>query len=395
MEFLYPVLTAKRKVLGVLAALFFVLAANAQSGQLQGFIKTSDGKPAAEVYVQLKETRKGTVTKADGSYILSNIPGGKYTLIVSFVGLQTIQKPVEVTSGVTNNLDFNLVESETQLAEIVVTANRSINERPAAIGKLPIKPMDLPQAVVTVGESVIKNQQTQRLSDVIKNVNGVYLGTARASTQEAFYARGYSFSSTNMFKNGSRVNSGAMPEVSSLESVEILKGGAAILYGNVAPGGVLNMVTKKPKFELGGEVSLRAGSYNLFKPTFDIYGPISNKIAYRVNGTFESADSYRDQVSSKRYYVNPSLLFKLGNKTELIIEGDYLKHEFTPDFGIGSLVDTLKGTRPSTVPDVPRSRFMGTPWQYNTTDQSTASVTLNHSFNTNCAVCARLLLMIL
>ena len=383
MKFLYPVLTAKRKVLGVLAALFFVLAANAQSGQLQGFIKTSDGKPAAEVYVQLKETRKGTVTKADGSYILSNIPGGKYTLIVSFVGLQTIQKSVEVTSGVTNNLDFNLVENETQLAEIVVTANRSINERPASIGKLPIKPMDLPQAVVTVGESVIKNQQAQRLSDVIKNVNGVYLGTARASTQEAFYARGYSFSSTNMFKNGSRVNSGAMPEVSSLESVEILKGGAAILYGNVAPGGVLNMVTKKPKFELGGEVSLRAGSYNLFKPAFDIYGPISNKIAYRVNGTFESADSYRDQVSSKRYYVNPSLLFKLGSKTELIVEGDYLKHEFTPDFGIGTLNDSTKGIRPATVPDVPRSRFMGTPWQYNTTDQSTASVTLNHSFNTN------------
>ncbi len=174
-----------------------------------------------------------------------------------------------------------------------------------------------------------------------------------------------------------------MPEVSSLESVEILKGGAAILYGNVAPGGVLNMVTKKPKFEIGGEVSLRAGSYNLFKPAFDIYGPISNKIAYRVNGTFESADSYRDQVSSKRYYVNPSLLFKLGNRTELIVEGDYLKHEFTPDFGIGTLNDSTKGTRPSTVPDVARSAFMGTPWQYNTTDQSTASVTLNHSFNPN------------
>lgn len=383
MKFLYAVLNRKRSVSSVLAILFFAVAANAQNGQLQGFIKTSDGKPAAEVYVQLKETRKGTISKADGSYMLSNIPAGKYTLIVSFIGLQTIQKPVEVTGGATNSLDFSLVENETQLAEIVVTANRSINERPASIGKLPIKPMDLPQAVVTVGESVIKNQQAQRLSDVIKNVNGVYLGTARASTQEAFYARGYSFSSTNMFKNGSRVNSGAMPEVSSLESVEILKGGAAILYGNVAPGGVLNMVTKKPKFELGGEVSLRAGSYNLFKPAFDIYGPISNKIAYRVNGTFESADSYRDQVSSKRYYVNPSLLFKLGKSTELIVEGDYLKHEFTPDFGIGSLNDSTKGTRPSRVPDVARSAFMGTPWQYNTTHQSTASVTLNHAFNTN------------
>ena len=332
-------------------------------------------------------SRKGSVAKtcADSSTlpIRSNIPAGKYTIIVSFVGLQTIQKPVVVTGGETNNLDFDLVENENQLAEIVVTANRSVNEKITTIGKLPIKPMDLPQAVIIIGEPVIKNQQAQRLSDVIKNVNGVYLGTARASTQESFYARGYNFSSTNMFKNGSRVNSGAMPEVSSLESVEILKGGAAILYGNVAPGGVLNMVTKKPKFDFGGEVSLRAGSYNLIKPAIDIYGPISNKIAYRVNGTFESADSYRDQVSSTRYYVNPSLLVKLSNRTELIIEGDYLKHEFTPDFGIGSLNDSTNGTRTSTVPDVPRSRFMGTPWQYNTTDQSTASVTLNHSFNPN------------
>ncbi len=375
MKFLYFLINSKR-VSALVSILLFVVMAQAQKSQLQGIIKTSDGKPAAQVYVQLKEIRKGAISKDDGSYILSNVPEGKYTIIISFVGLQTIQKPVVVTSGEINNLDFNLVENETQLAEIVVTANRSINERVTAIGKLPIKPMDLPQAVVTINETVIKNQQAQRLSDVIKNVNGVYLGTARASTQENFYARGYSFSSTNMFKNGSRVNSGAMPEVSSLESVEILKGGAAILYGNVAPGGVLNMVTKKPKFDFGGEVSVRAGSFNLIKPAVDIYGPISNKIAYRLNGTFESTDSYRDQVTSTRYYVNPSLLFKLDNRTELIVEGDFLRHEFTPDFGIGSLGNTV-------VPDVPRSTFLGTSWQYNTTNQATTSVTLNHSINTN------------
>ena len=376
MKFLYSIINRKERVISLAIVLFMAAVAPAQNGQLKGFVKTSDGMPAAQVNVQLKEIRKGTVSGEDGSYVLSKIPAGNYTIIISFVGLQTIQKPVVVTSGESNSLDFELVENETQLAEIVVTANRSVNERVTAIGKLPIKPMDLPQAVVTINETVMKNQQAQRLSDVIKNVNGVYLGTARASTQESFYARGYSFSSTNMFKNGSRVNSGAMPEVSSLESVEILKGGAAILYGNVAPGGVLNMVTKKPKFDFGGEVSVRAGSFNLIKPAVDIYGPISNKIAYRLNGTFESTDSYRDQVSSKRYYVNPSLLFKLGSRTELIVEGDYLKHEFTPDFGIGSLGNTV-------IPDVPRSAFMGTSWQYNTTQQSTSSVTLKHSINTN------------
>ena len=355
--------------------LFLCFSANAQAGSIKGVVRTSDGKPAAHVYVQLKEIKRGTITADDGSYQLANIPSGKYTIIVSFVGLQTIQKPVSVNAEA-SEMDFELVENETELAEIVVTANRSVNEKPATIGKLPIKPMDLPQAVVTIGENVIRNQQAQRLSDVVKNVNGVYLATTRASTQESFYARGYGFSSTNMFKNGSRVNSGSMPEMSSLESVDILKGSAAILYGNVAPGGVLNMVTKKPKFQTGGELSFRTGSYDLIKPAVDVYGPISKKIAYRVNGTFESADSYRDQVFSNRYYVNPSLLFKLGTRTELIVEGDYLRHKFTPDFGIGSLDNTK-------VADVPRSRFMGTSWQYNTTDQATASATINHEISSN------------
>lgn len=264
----------------------------------------------------------------------------------------------------------------TELSAIIVAASQSVNKRPVSAGKMPVEPMDLPQAIATVGELTIKDQQAQRLSDVVKNVNGVYLSTTRAGTQESFSARGYGFSSTNMFKNGSRVNSGAMPEVSSLESVEILKGGTAILYGNVAPGGILNMVTKKPKFEFGGEVSVRTGSYNLWKPALDIYGPISKNIAYRVNATFETADSYRDKVSSKRYYVNPSLLFKLGRRTELIVEGDYLKHDFTPDFGIGSLDNTR-------IANVPRSRFMGTDWQYNTTQQATTSVTLKHSLSNN------------
>ncbi|HUM65473.1 MAG TPA: carboxypeptidase-like regulatory domain-containing protein, partial [Chitinophagaceae bacterium] len=128
--------------------LFLCFSATAQTGSLRGVVRTSDGKPAAHVYVQLKEIKRGTITADDGSYQLPNIPTGNYTIIVSFIGLQTIQKSVQMKSG-TQAEDFELVENETELAEIVVTANRSVNNRPATIGKLPIKPMDLPQAVVT------------------------------------------------------------------------------------------------------------------------------------------------------------------------------------------------------------------------------------------------------
>lgn len=351
-----------------------VTAQPAPAPAVKGVVRTSDGKPAGMVNVLIKETNNGTITNEAGEYFFYSVAEGRYTLVVSFTGLKTVETVIDVKRGDALVQDFVLAENKTELQEIVIAYFRSVNDRATVFGKSAIKPMDLPQAIATVSEVVMKDQQAQRLSDVVKNVNGVYLSTTRASTQESFSARGYGFSSTNMFRNGSRVNSGAMPEVSSLESVEILKGGAAILYGNVAPGGVLNMVTKKPKFDFGGEVSVRAGSFNLWKPTFDVYGPISKKIAYRLNGTFETTDSYRAKVSSTRYYINPSFLFKLGNKTELILEGDYLKHDFTPDFGIGSLNNTI-------IPNVHRSTFMGTDWQYNITQQATASVTVKHAFN--------------
>lgn len=341
---------------------------------LKGVVRTSDGKPAAGVNVILKETNFAAITNEAGEYFFYQVPDGRYTLVISFTGLKTIESPVEIKKAELAAKDFVLYENKIELQEIIVAYQQNSNERKVALGKASIKPMDLPQSIATIGESIMKDQQVQRLSDVVKNVNGVYLSTTRASTQESFSARGYSFSSTNMFRNGSRVNTGAMPEMSSLQSVEVLKGSAAILYGNVSPGGVLNMITKKPSFKFGGELSLRAGSYNLWKPAVDIYGPISSRIAYRINGTYESADSYRDQVSSTRYFINPSFLFKLSNKTELIIEGDYLNHEFTPDFGIGSLNNTV-------IPQVDRSAFMGTGWQYNTSQQTSTSATLNHQLN--------------
>lgn len=350
---------------------------------LKGIVRTSDGKPAAQVNVLIKETGTGTITNEAGEFFFYDVAQGKYTLVVSFVGLKTVETGIEIKKGEAIAQNIVLFENKTQLEEVVVNAAVNANEKIITAGKAGIKPMDLPQAVSVVGEVVIRNQQAQRLSDVVKNVNGVYLGTTRGNTQEAFYARGYSFGNNNMFKNGFRINSGAMPEVSSLESVEVLKGSAAILYGNVAAGGILNMRTQKPKFAFGGEVSLRSGSFDLYKPSIDIYGPLSKKIAFRVNGTIESANSFRESVSSKRHYIAPSLLFNLGEKTTLLVQADYLKHDFTPDFGIGTIGTTSSTNVGKIIAPVPRSRFMGTNWQYTHTTQSTVGAELNHRLNSN------------
>ncbi|WP_246496477.1 TonB-dependent receptor [Chitinophaga varians] len=370
-----------KKLYFLIGFVLMSVAAMAQNGVIKGKINTADGEPAAFVTIGLKDTKRGTVTNEDGTFTVKNVKPGVYTLVISCTGCQPIQKTVTVAPDQSVEIHLDLQNTASQLNEVVVDGSRTrtINRKPVSIGKLPVPVMDLPQSVAIIGHEVLEDQQAQRLSDVVKNVNGVYMASQRAGTQETFNARGYGFSSTNMFKNGTRVNSGAMPEMSSLERVEILKGSAAILYGNVAPGAVMNMVTKQPKFNFGGEVNLRAGSYGLLKPAFDVYGPISSKIAYRVNGTFETADSYRDQVHSKRYYVNPSLLFKLSDRTELLVQGDYLKHDFTPDFGLGSIGDTL-------INKAARNTFYGAPWQYAHTQQSTASANIKHKFNEHWSV---------
>ncbi|MEI6948782.1 TonB-dependent receptor [Paraflavisolibacter sp. H34] len=353
-----------------------VLIDEAENGTIQGRITTTDNKPAAFVNISLKEINKNTLTDEKGYFLIRNIKPGNYTLTITMAGLQPQEKAVEVRAKEVTGVELSLAEDHKQLDEIVVTSQKSFNAHPTAIGKVAIDPMDLPQSVAVIGQGVLRDQQVQRLSDVIKNVNGMYLTTTRGNAQESFGSRGYGLSSTNLFKNGARVNVGIMPEMSSLEKVEVLKGSAAILYGQVAPGGIINMVTKQPKFNFGGEVSFRGGSYDLYKPSFDVYGPATKNIAYRLNGTYETAGSYRNGVSSKRYYVNPSLLFKLGERTDLVLEADYLKHDYTPDFGIGSVGNTL-------VTPVSRSTFFNAPWAYNKVTQTAGTATVKHQFNSD------------
>ncbi len=242
--------------------------------------------------------------------------------------------------------------------------------------------MENPQASAIVTHEIIELQQAQQVSDVVRNVNGVYLTSARGGSQDSFGARGYTFGTDNIFKNGSRVNSGIFPEVSGLERVEVLKGGAAILYGNVAPGGIVNMITKKPLFNQGGNISLNAGSWNNFKPTLDVYGALSKNTAFRMNGAYEYKESFRDVVTSQKHYFNPSFLFNISDKTQLIVEADYLKHHFTPDFGLGSLMN--QKTSISTLETgLSRNHFVGADWQYQTNQMLTSTITLNHQFNDN------------
>lgn len=291
-----------------------------------------------------------------------------YILCIAFLAVHT-------SYSQTNNTQPDSLKNKKTIVLNTVVVHQSPFKTPVSATRSDIKLLDLPQGIQTVDKSIIQQQQAIRLSDVVKNINGAYVGSARGGAQESFWSRGYDLSSNNIFKNGFRVNSGSMPEVASLERVEFLKGNSALLFGNVVPGGVVNLVTKVPQFQLGGEISLQSGSYSFYNPSLDIYNGITKNIAYRLVANYENSKSFRDIVQRERLYINPSLLFKIDTKTEFILQADYLTDDWTPDFGTAMVGKEIL--------ELPRNTYMGATWSNGTTKQTTVTGLLKHILNEN------------
>jgi iron complex outermembrane receptor protein len=261
------------------------------------------------------------------------------------------------------------------LEEVIVTKKQQ--EMPLSVERSGIKPMDLPQSTAIIGQATLKNQQVVNLTDLLKNANGVYVMGTTGGYQEEVASRGFPLGTSNTFKNGIRYFNGMPTEMSGVENVQFLKGSAALLYGNVTPGGIMNLVTKKPKFEFGGNVGYRFGSYGIINPTIDLYGSIgkNKKSAFRINGAYENAESFRNYVESEKYYVNPSFIYNINPKLQLIVEGDYLNTSNTPDFGAGIINYEIV--------DIPRDRFLGVTWGNYDAEQASATITLNYKLSEN------------
>lgn len=362
-----------KKLLTSLCIVGFSTILQAQT-KIEGRIMNKAKMPVANINIAV--FGKQTKTDDQGVFFLQVDRKGDFTVHLSGVGFQSQVVQVNPQSGNTVLGTLLMQESDHQLAEVEIMGYNSLNNKTIHVGKGGIVDKDLPQAVQIINTKVIQDQQINRLSDALKNANGVAMGSNRGGTSENFFARGYSLGSNNIFMNGARTNNGGSLEASTLESVEILKGSAALLYGGVTGGAVVNMVTKQPKFEYGAEASIRVGSYDFYKPTVDVYGPISNKLAFRVIATAESAKSYRDYVASKRVYVNPSVLYKIADKTSLNFTFDHLKSDNTPDFGIGTVDGKIKES-------VGRNTFLNVPWAYNNTNSSNGQINLNHVFSEN------------
>ncbi|WP_030424738.1 TonB-dependent siderophore receptor, partial [Acinetobacter baumannii] len=219
------------------------------------------------------------------------------------------------------------------------------------------------QSVSVVTREQLDQKQARTLADALEGVAGVEAGKLGRRGWDDFIIRGQT-SSDSVYVDGLRIGQSSptpsvAAEISGMDQVQILKGPASINFGLVAPGGMVNLVTKRPEAESFARASMTYGSYSLKEGTFDLnYSPNnSEKGAFRLNGRISDQDDPTDYVYFKNFYISPSYNFDLGDNTDLSVIASYQHREYIRQQGlpvIGTLKDNPNGR-------IDRSLYIGDP----------------------------------
>ncbi len=186
---------------------------------------------------------------------------------------------------------------------------------------------DLPFAVSAFTEQFIADIGTKDLTDVLKFAPSVTSGSEGFSSGNAFtMVRGFqSLPQRNGFYSPLYVDG------SVIQRVEVVKGPASLFYGQIAPGGVVNYITKRPGSRAFGNISGQVGSYGYARGQIDVNQPLASDRAFvRVNTAWEKIDTYVDKVEGDILSLNPSFLLKVTDNSDLIVEYNWYRREETP-----------------------------------------------------------------
>jgi len=303
-----------------------------QTTEVRGRVTDENKQPLIGVDVVLEGTSIGVSTNDKGFYELRNVPIGKQTIVFSYLGFQTLKIHTDIApnpSGTHTHLDVQLSEELTALQEVEVIGRKesSYKNTNSFIGTKTASALkEVPQSVGYVTKELILDQGATTVNEVVKNISGVN----QNSSYNDFSIRGFratgNRNSGNLL-NGMRAQTSLWKQSSlaNIERVEVIKGPASALFGNAAPGGVINRVTKKPLFENKNSITVGVGSWNTLKTYGDFTGPLNPKktLLYRLNLGYEKTDSFRDLQGSESIIAAPSFSYIPNEKTHINVDFVY------------------------------------------------------------------------
>ncbi|GAB7533595.1 TonB-dependent siderophore receptor [Pseudomonas sp. 3A(2025)] len=234
---------------------------------------------------------------------------------------------------------------------------------------------DIPQSIQVVSRQVIEDQQLTSLGDALSNVSSIQRGNTHGGTTESFFIRGFqntTYAVDGMLTNSLVVRPEILSDLSNIERVEVLKGPASVLYGRGNPGGLINLVTRKPSHTAQGQVKAQVGSWDFRRLQAYVSGPLDTghslagglAIATQTEGSFR--DLYRD---SHRRFIAPTLLWEPSEYTRVEMGLEYTETDAQYDRGLLAINGKV---------DSRSKLFLEEPWSRAESDKTAAWVRIEH-----------------
>ena len=261
-----------------------------------------------------------------------------------------------------------------KLDELVVTGIR-----PLMGDKIPLKPQDTPQSVNVITDKLLQAQGVTRLEEALKNVPGVTLNAGEGAARgDTINIRGFS-AFNDFFLDGIRDAAVYVRDPFNLDSIEVLKGPSATLFGRGSTGGAVNQVSKAPTLDPLYAFTADVGTNNEYRGVVDIDQPVGPSAAFRLNVMGESSQvADRDDVKNRHWGVAPEFSFGIGQPTTVTLAYLRLQENDVPDSGI-----PFVNGAPA---PVNRSNFYGLSSDHAISQVDIGTLRIKHDFNPNLSI---------
>lgn len=186
---------------------------------------------------------------------------------------------------------------------------------------------EIPQTVDVIDRTMIEETGSETVGDALRFVPGASRdGSTLDAFGDSYLIRGFA---ANQTVNGMTANPLRQARDSiSIERIEVLKGPASVLYGQLQPGAVVNIVTKQPERIWGFEGALKYGRFDDQRATFDLTGPLAagGAVRFRLTGAFDDSGSFVDFWNREHQFIAPTVAVDLGERTTLTLEAFHTRN---------------------------------------------------------------------